>query len=72
MNIPVYYPTTITPQQELGLDYHTTHEQRFCPGLKEAKDVPIRMHVAIPLTSQNVNWNIIHLTCYPFRKNVRS
>jgi hypothetical protein len=56
----------------------TDYVQRFYPESKRREGrvsivlVPIRMQVAIPLTSSTVNWNIIHLTLRPFRKNVRT
>jgi hypothetical protein len=56
----------------------TNYVQRFYPGSKRREGrvsivlVPIRMQPAIPLTSSTVNWNIIHLTFHPFRKNVRT
>jgi hypothetical protein len=56
----------------------TNYVQRFYPGSKRNERsvsvvlVSIRMQVAIPLTSSTVNWNIIHLTCHPFGKNVSS
>lgn len=74
MNIPVYYPATITRRSTAITNY----VQRFYPGPKRGEGrvsialVPIRMQPAIPLTSSTVNWNIIHLTFHPFRKNVRT